>query len=843
MSQDLQQYADIIEQLKPMVNEPEFNQVLQQVAGSLPKEKRFLIKMELKRLARPCMRSIDLRGQVDGECRLFEYDGIKHYLDDVAIEMFEQQVRIFGHYSFGVYEAVQQTENNFRVLRERAEANQEQDQRRESEDKAATTLSRYNVPVVNMLDYAQRQTERMNFAVALELFNENNNSIRGISVDISTEGMKVKLSKESLFKPGERVFVYFRGLEEEFTMDKKNGIAYSIVKITRNKEIQYLALKRAKEYPNQAFDTFLEQFIHGNKRRYKVNMSNTIDAIFNKSCEQYFSPRSPSLPVYVDEVDGVYTPRFAMVNEVNRDLVHYWSDEEENIKLGFLLNPARLASIMKKPPARRETYVYAFTHLQNEKIYFYSASSEELDKKDVLKKVFLGFGSRKASWRVFKISICDMSPDQAHAPLSIPDSVGTKIKRQNNPPAPRLMAKLKNLKYIAHVTDISTDSGQRRYSQNRFNRNNLSHLRVFGHARNRPPAEVLAFRYKYQDKRLESRYLLRSVITLKSKTDDFMVQGVSEDISVHGLRIELNGSFSGDVDTAVEIGFPKLQEITRKHNVMNLQYKVVFYNADKNILHLKASAGEEGQSARSFFEDLIKQNRNTLKSYQEEEEIPGIGHALRCINARNVASLAFVLSKEGARYVPQASIIGRYDERLTRLASHFAEKNMVNLEFMFRDRNLESPFVQQGVKQVKIENLPLRQELFIAFDPSQKENRLAIIPRLDSRFTSDEMRFSFIKEAMTRGQFIALHINISTTGKPDLEMLQSEINYVSVYAIHRAKELEEKLWSIAACAHLIDITDEVLLRYGFTNDEIKRNREITPKHQIEPGGIKALLQA
>ena len=28
MSQDLKQYADIIEQLKPMVNEPEFNQVL-----------------------------------------------------------------------------------------------------------------------------------------------------------------------------------------------------------------------------------------------------------------------------------------------------------------------------------------------------------------------------------------------------------------------------------------------------------------------------------------------------------------------------------------------------------------------------------------------------------------------------------------------------------------------------------------------------------------------------------------------------------------------------------------------------------------------------------------------
>lgn len=38
MNQDLQQYADIIEQLKPMVNEPEFNRVLMQVGANIPKE-------------------------------------------------------------------------------------------------------------------------------------------------------------------------------------------------------------------------------------------------------------------------------------------------------------------------------------------------------------------------------------------------------------------------------------------------------------------------------------------------------------------------------------------------------------------------------------------------------------------------------------------------------------------------------------------------------------------------------------------------------------------------------------------------------------------------------------
>ncbi|MCU7555752.1 PilZ domain-containing protein [Alteromonas sp. ASW11-19] len=843
MTQDLQQYADIIEQLKPMVNEPEFNQVLTQVAGGLPKEKRFLIKMEVKRLARPCMRSIDLRGQVDGNCQLYEYDGIKHYLDDIAIDMFEQQIRVFGHYSFGVYEAVQQTENNYRVMRERAESSQQQSEQGGQSSKSTHTMARFSVPVVNLLDYSRRDTERMNFAVALEIFNESNHSIRGISVDVSTEGIQVKLSKESLFKTGEKVFIYFRGLEDEFAMDKKNGIAYTVVKIGRKKDIQYLSLRRAKEFPNPAFDKFLESFIHGNKRRYKVNMANTIDAIRNKSCEQYFSPRCPTLPVYIDDINGSPVPRYAMANEVNREILHYWSDEQDESRLGFLLNSKRLAALLQKKADRRELFVYSFTHLQNEKVYFYSASADELADKDVLRGAFLGFGSRKASWRIFKLTMTDMSPDQAHAPLSIPDSVSSKIKRQNTPPAPRLMSKLKNLRYLVHITDVTSDAGQRRYSEYKFNRNNLSHLRVFGHPRNRVPQEIPIFRFKSQDKRLESRYLLRSNIELRMHVDGRPVKGVSEDISVHGLRLELNGEFTGQIDDRVTVSFPKLQELTSKHDVMSLQYDVVHFNPDRNIVHLKSAHGEPGQSARHFFDDLIKQNRNTLKSYPEEEEIPGIGHALRIINARNVMSLSFLLSKDGVRYKPEASIIGKQDDRVSRLASHFGGKDEVNLEFMFRDRNLDSPFVQHGIKQVKVENLPIRQEVFIAFDPAQKDSRMAIIPRFDNQFTSDDTRHNFIKEAMGRGQFIALHVMLTTTGKPDLDMLQAEINYVSVYAIHRAKELEEKLWSIAACSHLVDITDEVMMRYNFEPAEIARNRENTAQHVIEPNGIQALLRA
>ena len=571
MSQDLKQYADIIEQLKPMVNEPEFNQVLLQTAADVPKEKRFLIKMEVKRLAKPCMRTIDLRGHVDGKCKKYVHEGRSHYMDDLAVDKFEEQIRVFGRYTYGVYEAVQNTENNFRLMREKELAQERAHKENPTAKKRSAVLEQFKVPTVNLLDYRQRNTERMNFAVAVEVFNNAGQAMRGLSVDISLEGLQIKLAKDAFFKTGETLFIFFRGLENEFAMDKKNGIAYKLVKIITKNDVNYLALQRDKDRPSPAFDKFLESFIHGNKRRYKVNMSNTIEAITSKTCEQYFSPRSPTLPVYIDVINKTLVPRFAMVNEVNRETVQYWQDEEENCRLNFLLTQERLMRLLNKSDEVREIFVFSFTHLHSDKVYFYSASFEELLQKDILLKVFLGFGSKKASWRVFKITLTNMVPEQAHIPLSIPDSVGSKVKKLNTPPSARLMSKLKNLRYLAHVTDVTSVTGQETYNEFTFNRENLSHLRVFGHPRNRAPSNIHLVRFKYEEQRIESRYQLRTQIEARFNNEDAVHKGVSEDISVHGLglRVELNKEYKGSLEGRIEVAFPRLQEIANAFDAVS----------------------------------------------------------------------------------------------------------------------------------------------------------------------------------------------------------------------------------------------------------------------------------
>lgn len=835
MSQDLAEYKDIIEQLKPMINEPEFNQVLSQVASSVAKQKRFLIKMELKRLARPCLRLIDLRGQVAGDCREYTYQGKSHYLDDTAIDVFERQVRLFGEYTMGVYEAVKNTENSYRVIY------QKQREEAEKEGTNVKPVQPHHAPFFRFGDYAKRSEERMNFTVNIEIFTELNKSIQASTIDVSVSGLKVKVASEHLFKVGERITVQFRGLEGEYNIDRKAGVGYTIVDVEHNKDEQKLNLHKNDELASHAFEDFFEKFIHGNKRRYKVNMDNTLNAIKVKTYEQYFIPNFTSVPVYIERINGINRPKYALINDSNKDPLYFWSDEQFELRLGYMLNHHRIERLANATGIQRETIVYAFNHIKDEKVYFYSASQEELFERPDLMKVFLGYGARKASWRVYKVQITDMDLEQTHIPLSLPDSISSAVKRQNQPPAPRLMARLKNIHNIALITDITDEVGTQNYERIPIRRGEISQLKVFGHPRNKIPPVVQMFRFKYHNQRKETRYQLRTKVLLNF--GDMTLEGSSEDVSTRGLRVELNDFFHGEEKDLVKLSFPVLQKVTRKYELVNLPYRVKGISYDRNVLHLQAVTDTVNKTAQRFFDELIKNNRSKLKAFKEEEEIPGIGTAMRNLYASNVINTAFFIRKEGIEFLPDAMVTSNPDSRLNNLLVFGAEQGNYNLHFLYSTYGVELDFIQYTLKKIKTNNKPVMREIFVAFDPSKEHIDEAVKSRFSDQFHGDKERKNFISQAKDNGQFIAVKVFLARAGRPDLEQLQSELSYVGIYAIHRAKVLEEQLWNIIGVGDLIDVTDEVMIRHHFSLKEIQNNHQAPAYHKVKTTKVEHLLKA
>jgi hypothetical protein len=94
-----------------------------------------------------------------------------------------------------------------------------------------------------------------------------------------------------------------------------------------------------------------------------------------------------------------------------------------------ILNEKRLHRINKSNKKVKETLLFCFTHAKQGKIYFYSATLEELNARPEFKSVFLAFGSQKDSWRVFKLQLLEASDEDAHLPLTIPDTASEEIKK------------------------------------------------------------------------------------------------------------------------------------------------------------------------------------------------------------------------------------------------------------------------------------------------------------------------------------------------------------------------------------------------------------------------------
>ncbi|MDF2178008.1 PilZ domain-containing protein [Aliiglaciecola sp. CAU 1673] len=823
MAAGIEQYQELIEQLKPVVGEPDFNQILSQVASNLPKPKRFLLKMELKRQAKPCLRPIDLRGTVDGQCQPYEFEGITHHLDDVAIEVFERQVRSFGHYTLGVYEAVTNTENNFRVMHQKAlEQGTDIDTISGLHSSAEESPERrYLTPTIKLGSVLQRNEERMNFVAPLELFTELKESVHATSIDISVGGLKVKAPKRHLFKPGEKVSVHFRGLEQDYGLKRGEVVHYVIADIDRSRDEQRISLKRLFEQGQQNLDSFLERFIQGNKRRYKVNMENTIEAIRIKGYEQYYVPQITSLPVFIEAQGDKLHPKFVMTNDCNPRTLHFWHDEEGEQRLGYLLSQERLARWSKQLPHLTETYLFVFTHSSQDHTYFYSASLEELAEQRKLHSTYLAYGSRKASWRVYKMQMTPMHPDQCHDPLSLPDNVGEHIKRLNQPPSARLLSNLKALKYIVLLTDITNHWNTQTYQKHKLVKQQLTALHVFCHPRNRPPEMIMPYRFRYQELRHETRYTLRTPVLLYQGGSE--LEAITEDISPSGLRLELKHPFPSSEGGRLEVSLPKLQALGRKYQLQSLPYRVMRVSPDKTVLHLMLLDERLEKQTREFFEALIKQNRASLKPTGSREDLTGIGEALRNIYTANLLNIGLFIRKNGIELVPENISVPPSDHPLLPLISHLNQPDHFNLYALYSAHAEGRSLMEKTLKSLRTHDKPVSLEIWVAFNPRQQEIRKAIQVRLPEQFENEAQRRDFIGTAMGGGKFIAMRVFISRTGRPDTSFLHAELNYVGVYAVHKAKSMEEELWAVYAMADLLDITNEVMFRYAFNTHQIQSN--------------------
>ena len=816
MTNNFTKYQKIIDEFRGQVLNKDFETKFTAKVAHIPKTERFLIKMELKRLAGPCTRLVDLRGHVDGECKVYEHEGRSHFLDDTAIKVFEENLAFYGKYTFGVYEAVTNTENNFRVIYQKEKAGIKALQINKKPTQKVQEKTQYPAQLFKFGNYHNRIEERMNFSIALSV-TVNGKQIKCNSSDISVNGCKFRLPSIEQIVLGQVIEIRFLGLEEEFQFGSSDVFEYEIKNIQLIDNIQLVGVKRV--YPNEGikdgFKQFLVGFIQGNKRRYKINLDNSISALQSRNFEQYVLPKLNELPIFIGKKDEGSLPKYVLTCPNNQNIYQYWQYENKHSALNCLITPDRIKRLIKASVLGKKLVVYSFIHKSDGKYYFYTADEQQLLKDPEFMTQFLGFGSNKSHFAITMLSMSNINKDNVNSFFTLSESLSKQNQYLNLPVGEEISQKIEDLSSLIVVSDITCDNLIATYKEFIYDNISATKIKAFGHKRYNDALMVEEVGVNYKNHRQESRFKYNTLVDVSLENTTWEAESL--DFSASGLKLEFKKEVSLKKGDVVFLSFPELQKITSLFDLKALSYAVVRINEKKTIANLRVQVDKHKHIGRAFFKALIEKNKNKLTPDEYESMVPGLAKPLRNIYSSSLNIPSLIIQTSGSRYKIEAIACGQEDSHLMPLMRQLSDKvNYYNLYPLLSNLSATNAFMV-NLKKMHSSDAPVSDILYVSIKPDAETMESKVITKLASELDTTALQNMFIRNALKRGVFLCLQLKLSRADAPDMDYLNPELSYISSYAIHRGKQIEQNIWSVSGVVQVFDITQEAMLRFKLSS--------------------------
>lgn len=827
----------LVEQLKPVVNEPEFDSIFSALTTDLSGPERFKLKAELRRLARPCRKAIDLRKRVDGHCRPYKHKGFVHYMDDVAISIFESGLSHYrGVYTEDTYEQVHNAENNFRIIakRERARALAAAKRRAIAEETplipgeaspGEKTSAEVTVAVDKVLEapyftfgtYHHRKEERMNFAVQVMIKTGLGDDIEAITTNISVSGMQIKITPELDVIEGSTLGVRFTGLAQEFTFDPNFVVPYQVVGIENRKDFLYLRLVRDIDFESKEFDEFLVRFINGYKRRYKVNVDNTYGAVVAKGHEQFYFPRMSGVPLYFRRQENRMFSAMALETENNAAVLDDWLNEENKSQLPGLFTGKRLSHFLRHlkdhPGTYAHTVFYTFQVLRQGKVYFYAATDFELNQNEKLKRIFLAYACRTNSFKVYSFSFARLDLGKAWSPVTLPQEILQREKHLQRPPAPDVMRQINGLTHVGLLNDITPEPT--RYEHYHCKKEELAGLKDFVVSR-KVPLELQRVVYSFVNFRSESRFGYRTRVRVRG--GDRTLLGTTRDISTMGMQVDVEEALDVKAGDFIEIDMIQLAKRAQGFNLGHLRYEVMHLAKDKTTLHLRADVKSETHDGREYIKEMIKSNQDEVLNTRQSGSLHGLQLCLRNLYSHALMTLPIYLHREskGEFGIDMLGVTPLRQPMKELSLGLAAEPEQASLR-PFLDKEQMGSQLKMRWNKLEQNSRPQLLEMYVFL--RYRRGVVQVERRYKSQFKSAEIEKAFIENALASGSLMLLRMEINRTGKPDIAFISKEFKYINLYAAHKAQQLEKDLWSVVGLVDVIDCTTELMNRLPLSKQQ------------------------
>lgn len=769
----------LAERLIPVYGSEDFDFVLGQLTEGEPPSTKILVKMELNRVMAPCKKSIDLRGRVKGECRQYLLDGIPHWLDDVAFNAYHKNIEKFGGYTEGMWEALLNTRNSFRVLNKHSGKNEL--------PSLTDPKSPFLAEPVHLGYDLKRQEKRLKVQSQVEIIRSNSQVLHGLSIDLSCSGAKFKVPSAFKYSLGEVLqvtFTEFANASQVIGIEKP--LAYRVLAVDdcyENDAVRYLRTIRLTETNTVA--QVIDEALNSATKRARHDNQDKIIRSRTRGYEHIALKHTSNLPLFFEGNEL----KLAMLTENNQKLWQYWHDERNQQVFGSLFHEQRMASLITPGVKGTTNVIYSFTHEHENKTYFYSMLRPEATREQ--RQLFWHLGAKRSSWRAFRLSIFELSEQEKHDLTAF---------------SAELAESSQSLTHIGILQEIADQESGQDYLLTEKPRLPANTLNEFRHPR-KIVGSPKGIYFDAKSRRKEPRYRFKTPLVFKC--DTIKTAGFTADISKRGLNIRLEEPALVRAGQEVLINFRELQLYDKKLPLTAVPYRVVRVSPDGLNVQLMIDEYSKTMRVIAFFNRIIEHNQDKLIPQKEVLPNHALLERLHSVLLSRILSTPVFIGKSAASSVRTPVIGVNFPlPKHLELYARLGHNQMFSLEPLFKGRS--NTLIADPIK--RIDGAEAKHQDVYTSVTKIGTTITAVESKLPQEFANVKERILFIKKARMMGEFYATRISTAPIFDPITCLLRRDIDGLSEFSVHQASKLEKELTALVGYSEFEDITEEVIVR-------------------------------
>ncbi len=777
-----EEILSIAERLIPAYHSEDFDFVLSQVTEGEPPSAKLLVKMELNRIMAPCTKTIDLRGRVQGDCREYELDGLRHWLDDVAFNAYHKNTKKFGGYTEGVWEALINTRNNFRVMQQRGQTN----------DKSITNeKSPFEAEPIHLGYDLKRLEKRLKVQTQVEIKLSRGQLLHGLSIDLSSSGAKFKVPSAFNYTLGEVIKVTFTELgKTSAVLNIERPIEFRVIAVDESYENDAVKfLRTIKLSDTNVVDKIIDESLNSDTKRNRHDNQDKIIRARTRGYEHTHLKHTCNLPLFFSGSEL----KVALLTPNNMPTWQYFHDERNQQVFGGLLSPSRMEALVKPGVTGSNNVIYTFTHEHEERRFFYSMMMPEANRDQ--RQLFWHLGAKRRSWRAFRISVFELSEDERRSLANYSDDLGESVK---------------TLTHCGILQEIANHQTGTDYLFTEKPRLPSSELNRFRQSRKiiGTPKSVY---FDATSRRKEPRFHFKSPIEVTSQTGE-VFSGSTRDLSKRGMSIVLNTPADLKAGDDVTVNLRELQLYDKNHPLDKVPYQVIRVGPNGKSAQLLIDENSKTIRTIAFFNGLIQHNQAKLKQQQEVLPSNELLEALHSILLSKMVSSPIFIHKAGGSL--HTSVIGvnfPLEKHLMPLAK-LGHNDCFSLEPIFKGHS--NTLIANPIKRIEGAE-PQHHEIYISI-MKFGERIKSIECKLHNEFDSVKQRIMFVKKAKLQDGFFAVRLSTAPIFDPMTTLMTKDLSELTQFSMHQAGKLEKELSALIGYCELEDITEEILIRLGLT---------------------------